>query len=107
MTSDMILHRESLGLSGDLDIYSARSLKASLLSALEGRPALQLDLSAVSNIDAAGLQVLALLHREAGRAGKTLRISGASETLLGFIESVGMHNLFDGALASGGRKAAA
>jgi anti-anti-sigma factor len=111
MKSDLKLQGERLDLAGDLDIYNAARLKSSLMDALASQRVLQLDLSAVSSIDAAGLQVLALLHREAGRAGKSLRIAGGNQTVLHFIDTVGMHNFFGDALAptliNGGREAAA
>jgi anti-anti-sigma factor len=111
MTSDLKVQSERLGLAGDLDIYNAQRLKVSLMNALASHRALQLDLSAVSSVDAAGLQVLALLHREAHRAGKSLRIEGVSTAVLRFIDTVGMHNFFGDALAAtlidSGREAAA
>ena len=85
----------SLQLSGDLNIYGVLQLKVSLLEALQQSAALDIDLAELETIDGAGLQVLALLHREAGRAGKPLRLSGGTESLMNVITMVGMQRYFN------------
>ena len=58
----------------DLTIYHAMEQKQQLVAALEEAEALELDLSHVAEIDTAGLQLLMLAKREAGRLGKRMAI---------------------------------
>ena len=69
---------ESVRLEGDLTIYTAAQLKEQVLAELGTREQLTLDLSAVGELDTAGLQVLLLAEREARAAGKKLTIAQAS-----------------------------
>lgn len=65
-----------------LTIYTAADWKGRLLAALEGCDALELDVSAVAEIDGAGLQLLIMSKHEAARQGKTLRIVKHSAAVL-------------------------
>ena len=58
----------------DLTIYHALAHKQQLLDALQAANGLELDLSQVAEIDTAGLQLLILAKREAGRLNKDLDI---------------------------------
>jgi anti-anti-sigma factor len=71
-----------LALAGELTIQTAADRRATLLAALEAAttsPAteIELDLSEVSELDTAGLQVLLVAQREAAALGRTLRVVGA------------------------------
>lgn len=62
-----------VSIQDDMTIYNARSLKETLLGYCHsGTQELQLDLSAVTEIDSAGLQLLLLLKAEAQKRGFTL-----------------------------------
>ncbi len=65
---------ERLLLDSELTINHALPLKQQLLQALERSDTLELDLSQVSDIDTAGLQLLLLAKREAARGNKRLAI---------------------------------
>ncbi len=65
----------------DLTIYHALELKQKLLEALAAEQALELDLSRVTEIDTAGLQLLILAKREAGVLGKALAIVAHSPSV--------------------------
>ena len=67
-----------LTLDGEMTIYHAQSIKEQMLAGLAQAKELELDLSLVGEIDTAGVQLLILAKREAGRAGKTLRLVGHS-----------------------------
>jgi len=67
-----------LALDTDLTIYHAEAHKLALLEALGRGNRLELDLSAVGDIDTAGLQLLILLKREAREQGKQVVITGHS-----------------------------
>ena len=70
-----------LAISEDMTIYHALPQKDLLLEALATTQHLELDLSSVSDMDTAGLQLLMLLKREAERQGKNVTISGHSPTV--------------------------
>lgn len=67
-----------LVISENMTVYLADQQKRQLLDALAAARDLELDLSAVSEIDTAGLQLLVLLKREAVLHGKRFLISGHS-----------------------------
>lgn len=67
-----------MSIEGDLTIHHAVEHKQRLLSALVGEAGLRLDLSAVSELDTAGLQVLLLVQREADRLSLVVELCGAS-----------------------------
>jgi len=83
-----------LVVDGPLTIYDACALKIRLQTALEQTDGdgLELDLSQVSEIDTAGLQLLLLAQRESRRRRRALRIVAASETVL---EVIGFCHLAD------------
>ena len=56
-----------LHIEGDMTIYTAAGLKAELMPHLTQPQEREIDLSAVSEIDSAGLQLLMLAKREAAR----------------------------------------
>ncbi len=69
-------------LEGELTIYRAEELKPQLLAALEsglaGDAEPAFDLSAVTEIDTSGVQLLLLARREAAARGKPLQLLAAS-----------------------------
>jgi len=67
-----------IALVADLTIYHAEAYKGTLLTALAENAHLELDLSAVADIDTAGLQLLILVKREAQTQGKHVAITGHS-----------------------------
>lgn len=70
-----------LAIEQDLTIYHAMDQKQQLIEALEGAEALELDLSQVAEMDTAGLQLLMLAKREAGRMNKQLSIVKHSQVV--------------------------
>lgn len=84
---------DRLAIVDDMTIYRAASQKELLLSVLEGCDQLELDLSAVHEIDTAGLQLLILLKREASARGKKLAFFGHSkevQQVFDFLNLVGV-----------------
>lgn len=69
-------------IGGDLTIYTVAEWKETLLSELEHSPALAIDLSDVSELDTAGLQLLLFTGREAQRIGKTLTLLSPSNAVM-------------------------
>lgn len=77
---------QTLSLAKDLTIYHAQELKNTLLDALGSADDLELDLSLVSEIDTAGLQLLILLKKEAQRTGKRVAIVAHSQPVRAVID---------------------
>lgn len=76
-----------LSITDDMTIYNAESLKETLLGYCHpGTLELQLDLSAVNEIDSAGLQLLLLLKSEAQKRGFVLRLLRHSEAVIEVFE---------------------
>lgn len=89
-------HAQPLRLSpqGEMTIYQARELKETLLDALRDADSVELDLSGVSDIDTAGLQLLLLAKRESFRGGKTLRVVAHSAATLDVIDTCNLAGYF-------------
>ena len=75
-----------LEISEPMTIYQAAALKARLVEALDFGSALELDMTAVTQIDTAGIQLVLLAKRECDARGKTLelRCSSAVSDLASF-----------------------
>lgn len=72
-TKKSIAHTWSI--DGEMTIYTAAALKQTLVSKLESNSELTIDLSQISEIDSAGLQLLLLAQREAAKASKAVHFS--------------------------------
>lgn len=70
-----------LAIVEDMTIYHAAIHKQQLLAALAAGDELDIDLSAVAEIDTAGFQLLVLVKREARRLGKNARIVAHSQAV--------------------------
>lgn len=79
-----------LVVSQPLTIYHALEQKQQLLDALVATDELELNLAQVAEIDAAGLQLLVLLKKEAQRAGKRVRIVAHSQAVSSLIDFCNM-----------------
>lgn len=84
-----------LRIETDLTIYTALRTKDLLLAELAAGPELAIDLSAVSEIDTAGLQLLLLAGREAAKAGKKLELVSPSTAVTSVLELCNMGSLLD------------
>ncbi|MBI5924692.1 MAG: STAS domain-containing protein [Aquabacterium sp.] len=60
---------------GELTVYAVHDLKARLLAALSDGSPLQIDLSEVSEIDGAGIQLLLATQREARQNGTSISLN--------------------------------
>lgn len=70
-----------LHVEGEMTIYTAAELKSQLLLHLPPQGALEIDLSQVSEIDGAGLQLLILAKRKTQLAGQTLLLTAHSRAV--------------------------
>lgn len=72
----------TLSVEDDLAVINIRKLKDEFLSALEECERIELDLSETSEFDSSGLQLLAVLNREAQARGKEFRITAFSPAVV-------------------------
>ncbi|HET7765439.1 MAG TPA: STAS domain-containing protein [Burkholderiales bacterium] len=79
---------------GNMTIYEAAADKRALLDALAKADDVEIDLSAVSEMDTAGLQLLILAERESLKAGKRLSIVGHSESSLDVLDRYNLASYF-------------
>ena len=86
--------RCAMALGGELTIYAAAELKERLVGAVDDSGEMEIDLSNVSDIDSAGLQVLVLAKRHALAAGKTLQMVGHSRPVMELLELYDLAALF-------------
>ncbi len=75
-----------LHLEGELNIYTAAEVRLRLLDTLTRHGDPQLDLSAVTDVDTAGLQLLMLAQREAAHRGKRLHSLNPSPVVVEVLE---------------------
>lgn len=81
---------ETRTIAGELTIYTAANEKQALQDALESTEELEVNLSQVSEMDSAGLQVLIALKQEAARRKKKLHYSMHSKAVLEILEMSNM-----------------
>lgn len=77
--------RATVRIAGEMTIYHAFNLKKAVIDSLAECDELLLDLSEVSEIDTAGVQILILARREAAGLNKSFRVermSAAAEELI-------------------------
>jgi ABC-type transporter Mla MlaB component len=79
-----------IAIGEDMTIYNAAVQKQALIDALTAGQRLEIDLSAVGEIDTAGFQLLMLVKREARRLGKEAQIVAHSEAVREVIDFYNM-----------------
>lgn len=94
LTTESRDNRLCLHANGEMTIYHAAELTPQLLDALAQSDAVEIDLSGVSELDASGVQLMMLMKREAGEAGKTLTLSGHSPAVLEVFEMLDLGGWF-------------
>ncbi|WP_455884929.1 STAS domain-containing protein [Pseudomonas spelaei] len=82
ITTEVLDDTTRVRIDGELTIYTVAELAAALLPQMGATPRLELDLSQVTEMDGAGLQLLAVLEREAGIAGTALSVTGQSQAVM-------------------------
>jgi anti-sigma B factor antagonist len=86
--------RGRIVIEDELTIYTALELKEKLLTGLSTTEELELDLSRVGEIDAAGLQLLVMIKKQAAVLGKVLRFTGHSPVVLDILDLSGLAGFF-------------
>jgi anti-anti-sigma factor len=82
-----------LTLTAEQTIYQAPALQQQLAEALRQHPDLLLDLSQVSEIDCAGVQVLLWLQAVMAKQGHSLRLCQPSQAVSHFLQLMGFTQL--------------
>lgn len=75
-----------LAIQGELTIFTAADLRQQLLDALASGQEVDVDLSEVSEIDSAGLQLLVAAKREAAACYRQLHFTGHSQAVFEALE---------------------
>jgi anti-anti-sigma factor len=83
----------TVSIEGELSIYRAAELKAHLLAAVESGDAVELDLSKVTELDSAGLQLVLLTAREAKSAGRRFAITARSPQVDEVLQLCGLEGI--------------
>lgn len=78
------IHRTAI--TGELTIFAAQSLKERLLAALGKGSEIEVDLSRVSEMDTAGIQLLLAAKHEADARSQTLRFVAHSPVVVDTLE---------------------
>ena len=95
-----------LAIDQEMTIYHAEALKAELLENLARNQVIELDLSRVTEIDTAGIQLLMLAKRECQKQDKTLRIIAHSPAVHELMDFFNIAGFFGDPLVIPAREAA-
>lgn len=79
---------------GEMTIYHAAQMKQSILDLLNSSAPAEVNLSRVTELDGAGLQLLILAKREAAARGHPLEFSGHSPVVLEVLDLTNLAGLF-------------
>ncbi len=85
---------QKLELGDELTIFTAAKQKQQLLTFLESDNDLEINLSKVTEMDTAGLQLLILAKREAANAAKSLKFVMHSKVVLDILELANLATAF-------------
>jgi len=106
MTCEIIARSaDSVALIGELCVFNAKALKPQLLALLKPSAELEMDLSQVSEVDTAGIQLLLLAKGEAARMACRLDFVRHSEALLDVISLLNLSQDFGDPLLIPARRA--
>lgn len=83
-----------IGMKGEMTIYAATEIKENLFSVMAGCAELEINLGQVSEIDSAGLQLLALIKREAADRNKPLHFVAHSQAVLDMLDLCNLAGVF-------------
>ncbi|TFW22551.1 STAS domain-containing protein [Duganella callida] len=87
-----------IALDGEMNIYRAADLKTTVIEALRKAPVLEIDLSGVTELDTAGLQVLMLAKQTAAAEQRALRLVRHSPAVVEIFEMLDLVAFFGDAV---------
>jgi len=77
---------------GEMTIFQASELNVSLQQALKDNASLEVDLSGVTELDTAGVQLMLVAQREATTQGQSLRWCGHSPAVQEVLRRLGLES---------------
>ncbi|HLA34976.1 MAG TPA: STAS domain-containing protein [Rhodocyclaceae bacterium] len=84
-----------LAISGELTIFTANEIKQQLIAAItQPLREIEVDLSQVSEVDSAGLQLMVMAKREAAAHDKTLKFTHHSSSVLDILDLCDLSGFF-------------
>ncbi|HSI22862.1 MAG TPA: STAS domain-containing protein [Methylophilaceae bacterium] len=81
-------------IEGEMTIYRANELKQDLLDKISGNQEIDIDLSSVTEIDSAGLQLMVLAKLEAVARNRVLRFDGHSKAVMEILDLSDLSGFF-------------
>ncbi|MFT3736790.1 MAG: STAS domain-containing protein [Rhodocyclaceae bacterium] len=84
-----------LKLEGEITIYRAEEIRQALIAALETQRSIALDLSAVTELDTTGVQLLLAARRTAQTRGQALHLTNHSAAVVEVFETLDIAAQFD------------
>ena len=81
-------------IGGEMTIYDAAELKEKLMGVMEDSRPLELNLSKVTELDSAGVQLLMLVKKEREKQNCSLSLSNHSDEVLNVFELLGLATHF-------------
>ncbi|MDD2864923.1 MAG: STAS domain-containing protein [Methylococcales bacterium] len=87
-----------LAIEGEFTIYTVGELKEQILGALLANDEFEMDLSAVEEFDAAGLQLLIMTKKGASALNRKFRLTGCSAAVLSLLDLSGLASFFGDSL---------
>jgi anti-anti-sigma factor len=94
ITFEQVNEVAHLSFDDEMTIYTAAEQKEELLKHFMASPELELDLSGVSEIDSAGLQLLIMLKNEGAKANKEVRFVHHSQSVVEVLELLNLATRF-------------
>lgn len=87
---------DGIALAGEFNIFTAAPTKERLIDAIHRAQGteIEIDLSEVSEIDTAGLQLMVMAKRLAAEHGKAVLFAGHSSAVLQLLDLCGMSGFF-------------
>ena len=98
MSGDDAVGVARIAIDGELTIYRAADLKVTVLEALRKARVLEVDLSGVTELDTAGLQVLMLAKNTAAADKRELHLLNHSPAVVEIVEMLNLGAFFGDAL---------
>lgn len=83
-----------MSIEGEMTIFRAEELKEQILPLIAANEEIEIDLSKVTEIDGAGLQLMISVKLEAWQHEKTLRFVGHNALVAAAVDVCGMPNFF-------------
>lgn len=79
-----------LAVNDEMTIYTAATFKEEFLGHLAGCQEMEVNLSGVSEMDSAGLQIMLMLRLEASRTDKQVQFTNHSEAVIDVLEMLNL-----------------